>query len=207
MRIISRIKKLEEFFTDFGKEQDVLLLQGKSAKSKNYFLSAFCDENEKKFFEEKKDIRDNTGSINYYKDMIRVRKRTEKNMQEELYKLAEKIHVAKKEKEEAENKGFELAKELKEIYIKETNILKEIKVNKKTSDKNHKKINLNSLYNNESEDEKKLIRNLSEEEQNYNNFNPNPRDRKMSSNEDYFNFSSEKKKLYFYVLNFFYQYI
>jgi hypothetical protein len=195
MRIISRIKKLEEFFTDFGKEQDVLLLQGKNAKSKNYFLSAFCGENEKKFFEEKKDIRDNTGSINYYKDMIRVRKRTEKNMQEELYKLAEKIHVAKKEKEEAENKGFELAKELKEIYIKETNILKEIKVNKKASDKNHKNVNLNNLYNNESETEKKLIRTLSEEEQNFNNFSPEPKmNKKKSIDEDYFNFSAEKKK-------------
>ena len=128
-------------------------------------------------------------------------------MQDELYKLAEKISLAKKEKEDYEHKGYELVQKLKEINIQESTILNNIKVNKKTSDKNHKKINLNSLYNNESEDEKKLIRNLSEEEQNYNNFNPNPRDRKMSSNEDYFNFSSEKKKLYFYVLNFFYQYI
>ena len=193
MRIVSRIKKLKEFFTDFGKEQDIFLHQEKKKKSKNYFLSAFCDKNEI-IFEEKKEIKDNSGSINYYKDMIKVRKRKEKNMHDELYKLAEKIHFAKKEKEDYENKGYELAKKFKEINIQESTILNNIKVNKKTSDKNHKKINLNSLYNNESEDEKKLIRNLSEEEQNYNNFNPNPRDRKMSSNEDYFNFSSEKKK-------------
>ena len=77
MRIISRIKKLEEFFTDFGKEQDIFLLKEKNKTSKNYFLSAFCDKNEI-IFEEKKDIKDNTGSINYYKDMIKVRKKKRK---------------------------------------------------------------------------------------------------------------------------------
>ena len=193
MRIISRIKKLEEFFTDFGKEQDIFLLKEKNKTSKNYFLSAFCDKNEI-IFEEKKDIKDNTGSINYYKDMIKVRKKKEKNMKDELYKLAEKISLAKKEKEDSENKGYELAQKLKEINIQESSILNNIKVNKKTSDKNHKNVNLNNLYNNESEAEKKLIRTLSEEEQNYNNFSPNPRDRKKSSDDDYFNFSSEKKK-------------
>ena len=193
MRIISRIKKLEEFFTDFGKEQDIFLLKEKNKTSKNYFLSAFCDKNEI-IFEEKKDIKDNTGSINYYNDMIKVRKKKEKNMKDELYKLAEKISLAKKEKEDSENKGYELAQKLKEINIQESSILNNIKVNKKTSDKNHKNVNLNNLYNNESEAEKKLIRTLSEEEQNYNNFSPNPRDRKKSSDDDYFNFSSEKKK-------------
>ena len=193
MRIISRIKKLEEFFTDFGKEQDIFLLKEKNKTSKNYFLSAFCDKNEI-IFEEKKDIKDNTGSINYYKDMIKVRKKKEKNMKDELYKLAEKISLAKKEKEDSENKGYELAQKLKEINIQESSILNNIKVNKKTSDKNHKNVNLNNLYNNESEAEKKLIRTLSEEEQNYNNFSPNPRDRKKSSDDDYYNFSSEKKK-------------
>ena len=193
MRIISRIKKLEEFFTDFGKEQDIFLLKEKNKTSKNYFLSAFFDKNEI-IFEEKKDIKDNTGSINYYKDMIKVRKKKEKNMKDELYKLAEKISLAKKEKEDSENKGYELAQKLKEINIQESSILNNIKVNKKTSDKNHKNVNLNNLYNNESEAEKKLIRTLSEEEQNYNNFSPNPRDRKKSSDDDYFNFSSEKKK-------------
>ena len=115
-------------------------------------------------------------------------------MKDELYKLAEKISLAKKEKEDSENKGYELAQKLKEINIQESSILNNIKVNKKNSDKNHKNVNLNNLYNNESEAEKKLIRTLSEEEQNYNIFSPNPRDRKKSSDDDYFNFSSEKKK-------------
>ena len=61
--------------------------------------------------------------------MIKVRKRKEKNMHDELYKLAEKIHFAKKEKEDYENKGYELAKKFKEINIQESTILNNIKVN------------------------------------------------------------------------------
>ena len=145
MKVISRIKKLEEFFRDFGKEHEILLLQGKNKNHKIDFLSAFCDKNEI-ISEENKDFKDNVGSVSYYKDMIKVRRRKEKNMKDELYKLADKIALAKKEKEEYENTKFELAQQLKEINIKESNILNEIKVNKKIGDKSNKNINLNNLY-------------------------------------------------------------
>ena len=191
MKVISRIKKLEEFFRDFGKEHEILLLQGKNKNHKIDFLSAFCDKNEI-ISEENKDFKDNVGSVSYYKDMIKVRRRKEKNMKDELYKLADKIALAKKEKEEYENAKFELAQQLKEINIKESNILNEIKVNKKIGDKSNKNINLNNLYNNESESEKKLIRTLSEEEQNKNNFGPFIR--RKSSDSNIYHFTSEKKK-------------
>ena len=121
MRVISRIKKLKEFFTDFGKEQDVLVFQDKNQNPKYYFLSAFFDD-EKLLLDEKNDKKENTSNGNFYKDMIKIKKKREKMMHEELYKYAEKINLARKEKEEFENEGFKLNQELKDINNEEINI-------------------------------------------------------------------------------------
>jgi hypothetical protein len=43
LKLISRIKNLKEFFSDFGKEQDVLLYAGKNKNTKNYLLSSFYE--------------------------------------------------------------------------------------------------------------------------------------------------------------------
>ena len=190
LKVISRIKKLKEFFTDFGKEQDTLLYTGKQKFSTNYLISSFYSKNEK-LTEEHKDPKENTGSINYYREMIKVKKRKEKLLHEELYKCAEQISLTKKEKEDYEKRGFLLNQELKEINEEEIKILNGIKVIKTSKEKTNRNINFNSLYSNEIESDRKLIRTLSEEEQNLNGRNNirigSYRDRNL------FNFSSDKK--------------
>ena len=201
MRVISRIKKLKEFFTDFGKEQDVLVFQDKNQNPKYYFLSAFFDD-EKLLLDEKNDKKENTSNGNFYKDMIKIKKKREKMMHEELYKYAEKINLARKVKEEFENEGFKLNQELKDINNEEINILNNIKTNSDNKDKYNKNADLNNLYNNELESERKLIRTLSEEEQNNNQGVDSYRDKKPSHDENTFNFTSEKrvfKRNYFLV--------
>ena len=191
LKLISRIKKLKEFFTDFGKEQDVLLNSKKNKNTKNYLLSSF-NEKEPFIYEEKKDIDSN--GIDYYKELLRAKKTNEKILQQELYKCAEAISVSKKEKEKYEKKSVLLNQNLKEINEEEINILNGIKVNRASKDKTQKNSNFNRLYSNELESDRKLIRTLSEEDQN-NNFNS--RD-KINHIETYteknsFNFSSDKR--------------
>ena len=201
MKVISRIKKLKEFFTDFGKEQDVLIFQGNNKNPKYYFLSAFLDD-KKMLLEDKKDKKENTNSINYYKDMIKAKKKTEKMMHEELYKYAEKINLARKEKEEYENEGFKLNQNLKDINNEEIDILNNIKSNSNNKDKFNKHMDLNNLYNNELENEMKLIRTLSEEEQNNIQRVDSYKDKQHNYDENNFNFNSEKrvfKRNYFLV--------
>ena len=189
LKAISRIKQLKDFFTDFGKEQDVLLFSARDKKPKNYLISSFFNKGEI-VKEEKKETKDNRGSLNYYKEMIRVKKRKEKMLHEELFKCAEKINFAKKEKEDYEKRGFILNQELKDLNEKETTILNNIKVIKTSKDKNNKNVNFNDLYSNELESDRKLIKTMSEEEHNLNNNNNQIepyRERTI------FNFSSDKK--------------
>ena len=162
MKIISRIKKLEEFFYDFGKEQDAFLLEGNNKKPKNYFLSAFYGKEKNELFEEKKDKKEKSSEINYYKEITKVKKIKEKMLHDELYKYAEKINLAKNEKEEFEKKGYKLNQELKEINIKESQILNDIKNIGSSKDKMKNNDKLVDLYDKESDNDRKLIRQLSE---------------------------------------------
>ena len=110
-------------------------------------------------------------------------------LHEELFKCAEKINFAKKEKEDYEKRGFILNQELKDLNEKETTILNNIKVIKTSKDKNNKNVNFNDLYSNELESDRKLIKTMSEEEHNLNNNNNQIepyRERTI------FNFSSDK---------------
>ena len=201
MKVISRIKKLKEFFKDFGKEQDILVFQDKNQNPKYYFLSAFLDD-EKLLLENKNNKKENIDSGNFYKDMIKIKKKREKMMHEELYKYAEKINLARKAKEEYENEGFKLNQELKDINNEEINILNNIKTISNNKDKLNKNADLNNLYNNELESERKLIRTLSEEEQYNMQGVDSYRDKKHSHDDNNFNFSSEKrvfKRNYFLV--------
>ena len=199
LKIISRINKLKEFFSDFGKDQDVLLYSGRKRNTKNYLISSFYN-NKPLSKEERKDWKDNSNGINYYREMLKVKKRNEKILHDELYKYAERISSAKKEKEDYEKRLIELNQQLKEINEKETNILNDIKVIKASKDKIHKNLNFNNLYNNEIESDRQLIRKLSEEDQYFNGSNKS-NNKKANNNQNVetyadkniFNFSSDKK--------------
>jgi hypothetical protein len=199
LKIISRINKLKEFFSDFGKDQDVLLYSGRKRNTKNYLISSFYN-NKPLSKEERKDWKDNSNGINYYREMLKVKKRNEKILHDELYKYAERISSAKKEKEDYEKRLIELSQQLKEINEKETNILNDIKVIKASKDKIHKNLNFNNLYNNEIESDRQLIRKLSEEDQYFNGSNKsnnkkanNNKNVETYADKNIFNFSSDKK--------------
>ena len=193
LKIISRINKLKEFFSDFGKDQDVLLYSGKNKIYKNYLISSFYSK-EPISNEEMKDSKDNSNSIHYYKEMLKVKKRNEKILHDELCKCAEKINLAKKEKEEYEKKGIIFNQELEEINEKEAEIYNNIKVIKPLKDRSSKNFNFNNLYSKEFESDRKLIKTLSEEDQNSLGSNTNINSNIDSSiDKNIFNFSSEKK--------------
>ena len=192
LKIISRINKLKEFFSDFGKEQDVLLYSKKNKVSKNYLLSSFYNE-EPISEEDRKDTQDNANGIDYYKEILRVKKRNEKILNDELYKCAEVINLAKKEKEEYEKKGVILNQELKVINEKETEIFNNIKDKGAFDDKNNQNYNFNKLYINEIENDRKLIRKLSEEEQNYNSDIDINNNMESYAKKNLINFNSDKK--------------
>ena len=199
LKIISRINKLKEFFCDFGKDQDVLLYSGRKKNTKNYLILSFYS-NKPLSNEERKDWIDYSNGINYYREMLKVKKRNEKILHDELYKYAECISLAKKEKEEYEKRAIILNQQLKETNEKEANILNDIKVIRTSKDKINKNLNFNKLYNNELESDRQLIRKISEEDQYFNGSNKsnNNRANNIQNVESYvdkniFNFSSDKK--------------
>ena len=190
LKIINRIKRLKDFFTEFRKEQDVLLLHIIKKLSKNYNLHSFFNSEIMKE-EEKKEEKKSIGNTNYYKEIIKIKKRNEKKLHKELNQLAEMISLAKKDKEKYENKAIELNDYLKVLNEKESNIINSIRDKNISKDKTHTKLDLNlNLDDNDKENERRLMRTLS---QKLHNFNTNNNDN--INNNNIFDLKNEKRLL------------
>ena len=163
LKVISRIKQLNDFFIGFGKEQDDIFMQTMKMNKKGFMFDAFY-----KSKEELKDIKieenEIASGINYYREVMKVKIKREEMFKSEICACAEELRMARIEKQKCIIESYEMVNELEEISKKESDIINELNINSKnnlfyTSSGKDKKFINNQNYKSEKrmQDNKKSI--------------------------------------------------
>ena len=155
LKVVSRIKQLNDFFTGFGKEQDAIFMQTMKMNKKGFVFDAFY-----KSKEELKDIKVDENEIisgvNFYREVMKVKTKREDMFKSEICACAEELRMAKIEKQKYIITSYELLNELDELNKKETEIINELDINSHSKNKifytsSKDKINLFNIQNYKSE--------------------------------------------------------
>ena len=163
LKVISRIKQLNDFFLGFGKEQDAIFMQTMKMNKKGFMFDVFY-----KSKEDLKDIKIDENEIisgvNYYREVMKVKTKREEMFKGEICVCAEELRNTKIEKQKYIIESYELINELEDISKKESDFVNELNISNKnnlfyiSSIKDKKFIN-NQSYKSEKklEDNKKSI--------------------------------------------------
>ena len=152
LKVVSRIKQLNDFFIGFGKEQDAIFMQTMKINKKGFIFDAFY-----KSKDELKDIKidekEIISGVNFYREVMKVKTKREDMFKSEICECAEKLRMAKIEKQKCIIDSYELLNELEELKKKEIDVINELNLNSKNKifnlrekDKNHQK-NEKKAYN------------------------------------------------------------
>ena len=132
LKVVSRIHKLNEFFTSFGKEQDAIFMQTMKINKKGFIFDAFH-----KSKEELKDIKTNEkeliSGVHFYREVIRAKIKREDMFKSEICECAEKLRITKIEKQENIIESYELLNNLEELKKKEIENFNEFNFNSNTA--------------------------------------------------------------------------
>ena len=145
LKVIGRIKQLNDFFTGFGKEQDAIFMQTMKMNKKGFMFDAFYKSKEE-LNDVKIDENEIISGVNYYREVMKVKIKREDKLLNELDKLNKKeidvlneLNINSKNKlfytsgnrENKKNKNFKSEKNLNLIDL---------------NDKNNSNKNLNNIY-------------------------------------------------------------
>ena len=128
LRVISRIKQLNDFFIGFGKEQDAIFMQAMRMNKKGFNFDAFIKSKEE-LNDIKIDENEIISGVNYYREVMKVKTKREEMFKSEICACAEELRMAKIEKQHCILTSYELLNELDEINKKEIKILNELNNN------------------------------------------------------------------------------
>ena len=132
LKVVSRIDKLNEFFTSFGKEQDAIFMQTMKINKKGFVFDAFH-----KSKEELKDIKINEkeliSGVNFYREVIKAKIEREDMFKSEICECAERLRLTKIEKQKNIIKSYELLNNLEELKKKENEYFNEFNLNSNTA--------------------------------------------------------------------------
>ena len=132
LKVVSRIHKLNEFFTSFGKEQDAIFMQTMKINKKGFMFDAFH-----KSKEELKDIKINENElisgVHFYREVIKAKIKREDMFKSEICECAEKLRITKIEKQENIIESYKLMNKLEELNKKEIDIFNEFNLNSNTA--------------------------------------------------------------------------
>ena len=132
LKVVSRIQKLDEFFSSFGKEQDAIFMQTMKINKKGFNFDAFH-----KSKEELKDLRVNenelVSGVHFYREVIKEKIKREDMFKSEICECAEKLRMTKIEKQENIIESYELMNKLEELKKKEIEIFNEFSLNSNTA--------------------------------------------------------------------------
>ena len=176
LKVVSRIKQLNDFFIGFGKEQDAIFMQTMKINKKGFIFDAFY-----KSKDELKDIKidekEIISGVNFYREVMKVKTKREDMFKSEICECAEKLRMAKIEKQKCIIDSYELLNELEELKKKEIDVINELNLNSKNKifnlrekDKNHQK-NEKKAYNYDDMKKKNIFmyKDPKKESQNNNN--------------------------------------
>ena len=132
LKVVSRIDKLNEFFTSFGKEQDAIFMQTMKINKKGFIFDAFH-----KSKEELKDIKINEkeliSGVNFYREVIKAKIEREDMFKSEICECAERLRLTKIEKQKNVIESYELLNNLEELKKKENEYFNEFNLNSNTA--------------------------------------------------------------------------
>ena len=128
LKLVSRIKQLNDFFIGFGKEQDAIFMQTIKMNKNDFNFDAFTKSKEE-LNDIKIDEKEIISGINYYREVMKVKMKREDMFKSEICACAEELRMAKIEKQKCIIKSYELLNELEEINKKESEIINELNNN------------------------------------------------------------------------------
>ena len=130
LKVVSRIKQLNDFFIGFGKEQDAFFMQAMNKDKKGFIFDAFG--------KSKEEIGDNKASeseiksgVHFYREVMKVKTKREDMFKSEVSECAEKLWKEKLAKQNNIISSFNLLNELEELKKKESDLFNELTLNAK----------------------------------------------------------------------------
>ena len=130
LKVVSRIKQLNDFFIGFGKEQDALFMQAMNKTKKGFIFDAFG--------KSKEEITDNKASeseiksgVHFYREVMKVKTKREDMFKSEVSECAEKLWKEKLLKQNNIISSYNLLNDLDELKKKESDLFNELTLNTK----------------------------------------------------------------------------
>ena len=128
LKVVSRIKQLNDFFIGFGKEQDALFMQAMNKNKKGFVFDAFG--------KPKEEVSDNKVSeseiksgVHFYKEVMKVKTKREDMFKSEVSECAEKLWKQKLDKQNNIISSYNLLNDLEELKKKESDLFNELTLN------------------------------------------------------------------------------
>jgi len=162
LKVVGRIKQLNDFFTGFGKEQDAIFMQTMKINKKNFIFDAFYKSKDE-LNNIKVDENEIISGVNFYREVMKVKTKREDMFKSEICACAEELRMAKIEKQKCIITSYELLNELDKLNKKEIELLNDLNNNKKNK----------YIYNSRDKNIIKSDKNLNDLDDNKNNNNYN----------------------------------
>ena len=151
LKVVSRIKQLNDFFIGFGKEQDALFMQAMNKAKKGFIFDAF-DKSKEEINENKVSESEIKSGVHFYREVMKVKTKREDMFKSEVSECAEKLWKEKLAKQNNIICSYNLLNDLDELKKKESELFNELtlntknqinvsKIKEKERIKNEKKIN------------------------------------------------------------------
>ena len=151
LKVVGRIKQLNEFFNGFGKEQDAIFMQAMKINRKGFVFDAFFKTKEE-LNDIKVDENEIISGVNFYREVMKTKIKREEMFKSEVSECAEKLWKEKLAKQKNIISSYDLMNDLDELKKKESELFNELTLNtenqihiskmkEKERIKNEKKIN------------------------------------------------------------------
>ena len=127
LKVMERIKRLNDFFLGFGKEQEAIFKQATKMDRNDSNFEVFYKSKEE--LQNTKTEEDNLLSgVNFYKEVMKVKTKREEMFRGEICACAEQLSEAKVEKQKLIISSYELLIQLDKLNKKEVEILNELNI-------------------------------------------------------------------------------
>ena len=130
LKVVGRIKQLNEFFSGFGKEQDAIFMQAMKINRKGFVFDAFLKTKEE-LSDIKVDENEIISGVNFYREVMKTKIKREEMFKSEVCECAEKLWKEKLAKQKNIIDSYDLMNDLEELKMKESELFNELTLNTK----------------------------------------------------------------------------
>ena len=162
LKVVGRIKQLNEFFSGFGKEQDAIFMQAMKINKKGFIFDAFYKSKEE-LSDIKVDENEIISGVNFYREVMKTKIKREEMFKSEVSACAEKLWKEKLAKQENIISSYDLMNDLEELKKKESELFNDLTLNTKSQ------IHVNKMKEKERIKNEKKIHTEEKQKKNNNN--------------------------------------